>query len=719
MQLRQKLDTSSVSPLHRLAISLACASVIYSGTLSGYAAHAQSATATSPATSTASTEADLGYDAQTIHAFAAAAASILSLRSSYYPRIRAAELAGAQDKANLLFAEMREHMHTAIGQSGFSADQYRSMSSAVKSNTRLHQRISALLKEAPPAKRQVRNVTPVTPPAPNVAVTPRPNEAPAPDAAPITPVRRADTAAPSGNDSARQRLESALASANAAQARSQTQQSALREETEKLERQLSTLKAQDTKLREQLEAEKARASAKQKKAATELQALLGEVSTLKEELETVQSQDSTLREQLESETQRADAEQRSKEEKIAMFRAETKRLAERLSSAQQTLNTMATDLLPGEAEAMRRQAAPFEPLKPLRGEPNSVERLMAKVQPQYALQQELNSEIAQRQKERVQRETERTALQEEIKTLSGELSSAYQAIADLVGDAPTLDIATIDPDLQYETYALDIPQEASQLFEAAPKPFEQALADGPLDIQFDNPILLGVSDPGLEPSPVEPADSISLDPATLTALRVKSPPPVDVAADTAPNDMAADATAEAIFSDVAAETRPIHQIVRSKSELKPAPKPKPAVAPAANPVPSPVLPKEPETASVPLSPPASELQEGTAAYKEANYRRAYDIWSVLANTGNRIAQFHLGALYFEGRGTDIDLAEAYFWLRVSAHQGERRAQKLMQLVAEKLSPEEIADTENRALEWLEQHKTELTQLGGTNNHRLQ
>ena len=147
--------TRSASSLNRLAISLACAVLVSTGAVAQTTGVKQGS----------SLEAEVTYDDQTLQSFAAAAASVLVLRRQYYPRIRAAEIGGSKDKADFLFKEMREHMHAAIRNSGFSSDQYRAISKAAKSDEILRGRINSILQGKPPALQRSQNVTRKAPPS--------------------------------------------------------------------------------------------------------------------------------------------------------------------------------------------------------------------------------------------------------------------------------------------------------------------------------------------------------------------------------------------------------------------------------------------------------------------------------------------------------------------------------------------------------------------------
>ncbi|MBT4906269.1 MAG: sel1 repeat family protein [Rhodospirillaceae bacterium] len=76
---------------------------------------------------------------------------------------------------------------------------------------------------------------------------------------------------------------------------------------------------------------------------------------------------------------------------------------------------------------------------------------------------------------------------------------------------------------------------------------------------------------------------------------------------------------------------------------------------------------------------------GIRAYETKNYARAYEVWQPLAAAGEASAQFHLGALYFEGRGVRQDLAQARRWLRAALDQGQERARFLLGRVETQLA----------------------------------
>ena len=700
MQIRQ-VSVTRLTPLpNRLVISLVCAAVVYAGALAIQTAHAQS----TGGNQVSSLEAQAPYDEQTLQSFASAATTVLALRNSYYPRIRAAEIAGSNEKADLLFKEMRKHMHTAIGNSGFSEDQYRAISDAAKTDTVLRQHISSIIQGPSPAQRHFRKVSRVAPKTPQIATAPSNALVSATNGAPaapvITPVVPQVTMAPA-DDGARQRLQAELAKTNAERDRYRAEQDALEEKVAALESQLSTVTSQDSALRQQLNAKKKQALEAQKKSKAELDTLQGELANLKQELSTVQSQDSSLREMIEVERARADTEKNIKEAGLAAFRGEIKQLADRLTTAQQALDSLVGDLNPGVDSNIVRTPA-FEALTPLRREPSSIERVMARVQPGYAKRQELDGEIARIQKERAHREAERATLQQEIAELSSDLAATYQAMADLIGEPANITVATAQLDIENDFYALDVPQETALLFEDIATLINQAPVEPKATNQAETTDAVGAGDSGIEPSAPEQAESATLEPSPLAPLSVNSAPAAEIT--TAPTpDVATSAIPTSETENSAAVVQFTHQIVRDEAEFKPAIPPKPA----------------PETqAADPDAKYANTVSGGAKAYQAADYRRAFEIWAPLAESGSRNAQFHLGALYLEGRGTELDFRQAYFWLRLASRRGDERAQPLATMVAEKLTTEEISASEEQTQQWLDKRAIKVTQSESAGQNRL-
>jgi len=52
------------------------------------------------------------------------------------------------------------------------------------------------------------------------------------------------------------------------------------------------------------------------------------------------------------------------------------------------------------------------------------------------------------------------------------------------------------------------------------------------------------------------------------------------------------------------------------------------------------------------------------------------------------AQYAMGLIYAEGRGVEIDLAQAHYWLSLAVDQGDKDADELRNVVGSQMSDEE-------------------------------
>lgn len=71
---------------------------------------------------------------------------------------------------------------------------------------------------------------------------------------------------------------------------------------------------------------------------------------------------------------------------------------------------------------------------------------------------------------------------------------------------------------------------------------------------------------------------------------------------------------------------------------------------------------------------ASEFEAGMAALREGHYAAAYCHWRPLADRGYAEAQYHLGWLYANGNGMNVDPQLALSWWGKAARQGHADAQ---------------------------------------------
>ncbi len=71
---------------------------------------------------------------------------------------------------------------------------------------------------------------------------------------------------------------------------------------------------------------------------------------------------------------------------------------------------------------------------------------------------------------------------------------------------------------------------------------------------------------------------------------------------------------------------------------------------------------------------ADQVDEGIAAYERGDYATSYRLFKPLAEQGDAEAQYNLGGMYAEGRGVAQDYGEATKWFRKAAEQGHAEAQ---------------------------------------------
>jgi hypothetical protein len=245
------------------------------------------------------------------------------------------------------------------------------------------------------------------------------------------------------------------------------------------------------------------------------------------------------------------------------------------------------------------------------------------------------------------RSAELTALQSELTELSGQLAEAIQSRDDLrkEGEQAALDRDGLRRELEQATQFLDA-QRAER---------EQAKRDSDTEREGQDRTIADLR-------------------RELEAARERASAP---APEKSP---VAEAPAEAPQPAVAKT-----ESAAADSEATP-----PAAAPPAEP-------KGPEqqAAAAPAPKRLGPIAQGIAAYRAADYAKAYSLWLPPALKGSSRAQFYVGALYFEGRGVPKDLVLSYMWLRAATKADDPGAIKLLDRVREGMSGPELAEAETR------------------------
>jgi uncharacterized protein len=79
-----------------------------------------------------------------------------------------------------------------------------------------------------------------------------------------------------------------------------------------------------------------------------------------------------------------------------------------------------------------------------------------------------------------------------------------------------------------------------------------------------------------------------------------------------------------------------------------------------------------------------------------NFPEAMRLFQAAAAQRHVIAQFRLAEIYNEGKGVPRDLVEAHVWANLAAAQGHREALILREIVAARMTPEDVVEAQRRA-----------------------
>ncbi len=93
------------------------------------------------------------------------------------------------------------------------------------------------------------------------------------------------------------------------------------------------------------------------------------------------------------------------------------------------------------------------------------------------------------------------------------------------------------------------------------------------------------------------------------------------------------------------------------------------------------------------------FDEGLAAYDRGDYATALREWRPLGEQGNAAAQFFLGFMYDRGRGVSQDYVQAHLWYNLAAARSNDTARRNRDIIAEKMTPAQIAEAQQLAREW--------------------
>ncbi len=136
-----------------------------------------------------------------------------------------------------------------------------------------------------------------------------------------------------------------------------------------------------------------------------------------------------------------------------------------------------------------------------------------------------------------------------------------------------------------------------------------------------------------------------------------------------------------------------------------------SVPAAKAPVPSPASASQPESMQrlAEQGDPVAQFEMGaryaTGEDVAQDYSQALAWFAKAAEQGNVPAQATLGAYYWAGRGTSQDLSKAYYWAILAEAGGDESSKYRVALLASRLSRAQILAEQTRAEDWIKTHQT--------------
>ena len=117
-----------------------------------------------------------------------------------------------------------------------------------------------------------------------------------------------------------------------------------------------------------------------------------------------------------------------------------------------------------------------------------------------------------------------------------------------------------------------------------------------------------------------------------------------------------------------------------------------------------------------------EHELAMVAYTHGDFEKAASLWRALAKSGDALAQYNLGQLYFHGKGVNQDANVARYWLSQAARQGLSQAYAMLsdKALAPTQAPQTNADFELDPRIWIKAQdpKFYTLQLASSTNEHL-
>ncbi len=100
-----------------------------------------------------------------------------------------------------------------------------------------------------------------------------------------------------------------------------------------------------------------------------------------------------------------------------------------------------------------------------------------------------------------------------------------------------------------------------------------------------------------------------------------------------------------------------------------------------------------------LSAAQADYEAGQRMWDAGRHSEALSEWRAAANSGDAKAMLALGRLYVQGLGVPQNYVHAHMWFSLAASQFEAEAMKERDALAERMSPEQVAEAQKQAAAW--------------------
>ena len=86
-----------------------------------------------------------------------------------------------------------------------------------------------------------------------------------------------------------------------------------------------------------------------------------------------------------------------------------------------------------------------------------------------------------------------------------------------------------------------------------------------------------------------------------------------------------------------------------------------------------------------------------------DYKEAVNWYRKAALQGDSDSQVNLGVMYLLGQGVLQDYVQAHMWFNIAGANGDATGINNRDIVAEKMTPDQIAEAQKLAREWIDKH----------------